>query len=101
MKYGYSLTAGNKLYFMSTSATRKTKSVVNEFIEKLGQYRGLCDDVIDRCKADSQCFKDVQRKMDLCTLELKSTGKIDYYQIIGSNYIENIPMKDASCLIIL
>lgn len=100
MTSGYSITSGSKLYFMPTKATKKTKNVVNHFIECLGKYRGLCDNMIERCKSDEFTFKDVQKKMCSCTLEKKLAGTVEYYHIEGSNFIENIPLTDADCLVI-
>lgn len=100
MKHGYSLVVGNKMYFMSTDKTRKTKTVVEEFMTKLGQHRGLCSDLIERCKADLECFKQIQCGMDLCTLELRTAGTVQYYSIVGSNFTMSIPLSEADCLII-
>lgn len=101
MKKGYCLTAGSKLYFLQSDNTRKTKKLVIEFIDKYSRTKGLCDDFIERCKAHEQTVKEVQRRLDACTLELRHTGKIEYYHIEGSNYTENIPVVESGCLIIL
>lgn len=100
MKQGYSVITGSQLYFMPTDATRKTKIVVNEFIERMGQAKGLCDDLIERCKADADCFKLMQFKMSPCTLEERTTCTIKYYHIEGKGFIQNVPF-DENCVFII
>lgn len=100
MQKGYCLTAGSRLYFMATNTTKKTKNMVVEFIDKYCHKTGICADLIERCKVDESTIKEVQKRLEPCTLELKSAGEVEYYHIEGNNFTENVPLTD-NCVFIL
>jgi hypothetical protein len=100
MQRGYSMTSGSRLYFMPSTKLRKTVGVVNEFIERYCKHKGICDDLMNRCKNDKASFETFRYRLTPCTLEVKTAGEFEYYHIEGKNFIENMPLND-NCVFII
>lgn len=100
-KNGFVLTLGNKQLFYVTDKNNVTKNVLHTFIDKIGEIKNLCIDLIERCKTDEPTLKDLKYRIQSATIELKEIKTIKYYSIVGKNFTESIPEKEAEkCLVI-
>lgn len=87
MKTGYFIAVGRKAVFLETDATIKSKKVVFEMINAIGNYRGLCKETIERCQNDKPTYERIQREMQAATLEEKETPNVGkWYNIKGRNF---------------
>lgn len=100
MMTGFVLTTGNKHLFYVSDGKNITSSIVEKFVDKIGELRNLTSEYIARCKADSYTMKDLKRRIDRATLEKVDTGKIEYYKMSGKYFIHCIPLDEAECLIV-
>ena len=95
MKDGFLLTAGNKEYFLVTSTKKKTEKVIKAIIDNVGKYRNCCPETIERAKQDKYTIDDFRRRIDLATLQEKTTPNgTRYYTIAGKNFSFNYPEAD-------
>ena len=101
MKKGYSITAGDKVYFLETETAKKTKGLVVDMMTKVGAKRGLCEDLINRCIESTQTIDEFRYRMSKTTLTIKGENDWKYYSLTGDNFTMNIPLKESECLIIL
>ena len=100
MNNGFLLTIGNKAFFYNSKNNNLTKQVLHVFIDKIGEYKNLSTDLIERCKNDEGTLKDLRYRISKATLEKYDNGKVQFYNITGKNFIMNIPLRKAECLII-
>jgi hypothetical protein len=105
MTHGYYLTAGNKGFFYQTQATRKTKNVVSDFIWKMGIYKNFTNQQIEHIIADRDSYKDIQRLMDLATLEKRTASDgTEFYRITiepSGNVFLNWPVAEFEKTVIV
>lgn len=94
MIHGYYMVTGNKAWFYRTNAQRKTKAVIDAFIDTIGSHRNAPADLIERCKADKATIEDFKKRLSPATIEKKSLPTVTFYTISGNNFTENMPETD-------
>ena len=75
---GYYLTAGSKGYFMRTDSKKKTKTILQCFIQQIAIQRGLSNELIDRCMEDPATLERTRKEATPATISRIGSAD-DYY----------------------
>lgn len=98
MNKGFSMTTGNKMYFLISDKKNITNNIVKIFINKICDIRGFLRN-LKKCLEDKATLDDIKYKIQSdCIIEkkhivynenvAKEIGEIeeDYYYISGKNF---------------
>ena len=99
MNKGFTMTVGNKMYFLISDKKNITNDIAKVFINKICDTRGFSQEIREKCLKDKATLDDVKYKLQSnCTIEkkhivynkdvAKKIGKTeeDYYNISGKNF---------------
>ena len=100
MNKGFSMTVGNKMYFLISDKKNITNNIVKIFINKICDIRGFSQELREKCLEDKVTLDAIKYKIQSdCIIEkkhivyinesiTKETGKTeeDYYNISGKNF---------------
>lgn len=97
---GFTLNIGKKELFYKSNGRNITNTVLEKFIDKIGETKHLSSDLVEKCKSDQATLKDLRRRVCRAKLELKNSGKVEYYKLSGKGFEMSIPIDEAECLVI-
>ena len=100
MNKGFSMTVGNKIYFLISDKKNITNNIVKIFINKICDIRGFSQELREKCLEDKATLDDIKYEIQSdCIIEKKHivyvnesiTKEIgeteeDYYYISGKNF---------------
>ena len=97
---GFAMNAGKIELFYKSNGKNITSGVARKFIEQIGAAKNADKDLIERAKTDPATIRDVKRRIQRATLEVKNTGKIKFFTLETKWSTLNIPFDEAACLVI-
>lgn len=107
-KVGYSITIGNKIFFLTTSRQNKCKSVVDNFIKGICHYRELATgksfaELCERALADEPTRKDIIYRLCKTEYEYRQIDETfdRYHYFKGDNFGESIPESERESIIFI
>ena len=94
-KYGFFMEAGNRGFFLETTATKRTSGLIKKLIEEIGKKYNRPTEVIEAAKNDNATIKDFQRRTSRATLEeITTENGYKYFRIMGDYFNFAYPPED-------
>lgn len=100
-KVGFVFTAGNKEFFLESSATNITDKIARIFINAVCDLRGVGDGIRRSALYDPATLKDFKYRIDKAVLITHVRDWGTYYTISGKNFSQSFPEADFNKDVIL